>query len=354
MSPKGALLLSVRAPVGRLNSADQEYGIGRGLCALLPRSKTITANYFHYSVGAARSDLVRLSTGSTYDAVSTADVGGLPVVVPSPPEQAAIVRFLDYVDRRIRRYIRAKEKLIALLEEQKQAAIHQAVTGQIDLRTSQSYPAYKDSGVEWLGEMPEHWSIRRNARLFAERNETGFGDLPVLEVSLRTGVQIRDLEDGARKQQMTDRDKYKRAAKGDIAYNMMRLWQGAVGVVPTDGLVSPAYVVARPLQGVDVAYYDHLFRTDSYKQQVNRNSRGIVSDRNRLYWDAFKRMVSPFPPPHEQRRIVEYLQAASDRIDAGVDAARRQIALLREFRTRLFADVVTGKLDVRDATVALP
>ena len=82
---------------------------------------------------------------------------------PYPPfcEQAAIVRFLDHADRRIRRYIRAKQKLITLLEEQKQAIINQAVTGQVDVRTGQPYPAYKPSGVEWLGDVPEHWEVRR-------------------------------------------------------------------------------------------------------------------------------------------------------------------------------------------------
>ena len=82
------------------------------------------------------------------------------VCVPPFTEQANIVRFLDHADRRIRRYIRAKEKLIALLEEQKQAIIHQAVTGRIDVRTGQPYPAYKPSGVEWLGDVPAHIGIR--------------------------------------------------------------------------------------------------------------------------------------------------------------------------------------------------
>ena len=82
------------------------------------------------------------------------------------------------------------------------------------------YPAMKDSGVEWLGEVPEHWEVRRNGRLFAQRNETGFAELPILEVSLRTGVRIRDFEKSDRKQIMSDRDKYKRALSGDIAYNM--------------------------------------------------------------------------------------------------------------------------------------
>ena len=83
--------------------------------------------------------------------------------VPVPPslEQTAIVRFLDHADRRIRRYIRAKERLIELLEEQQQVIIHQAVTGQFDVQTGQPYPAYKDSGVEWLGEVPDHWEVCR-------------------------------------------------------------------------------------------------------------------------------------------------------------------------------------------------
>ena len=84
-----------------------------------------------------------------------------PFPLPPLPEQTAIVRFLDHADRRIQRYIRAKQKLIGLLEEQKQAIIHQAVTGQIDVRTSQPYPAYKPSGVEWLGDVPAHWEVRR-------------------------------------------------------------------------------------------------------------------------------------------------------------------------------------------------
>ena len=325
-------------------------------CALLRPHHGLEGTYLFWLLNssAGADQLRRRANGVTRYGVSKGTIGSFRLPLPPLTEQTTIVRFLDYVDRRVQRYIRAKENLIALLEEQKQAVIHQAVTGQIDVRTGEPYPGYRESGLDWLPEVPAHWSIRRNVRLFAERNETGFGDLPVLEVSLRTGVQTRELEDGGRKQQMTDRDKYKRAAKGDLAYNMMRLWQGAIGLVPAHGLVSPAYVVARPLDGVEAAYYDHLFRTDIYKQQVNRNSRGIVSDRNRLYWDAFKRMASPYPPPHEQKRIVEYLQAASARIEAGVAGARRQIALLREFRARLNADVITGKIDVRDAAAALP
>jgi len=154
------------------------------------------------------------------------------------------------------------------------------------------YPETTESGVPWLGAIPRHWEVRRNGRMFVQRNETGFGVLPILEVSLNTGVRIRELGDSTRKQVMDDRDKYKRAVKGDLAYNMMRMWQGAVGVAPVDGLVSPAYVVARGISGVDNHYFSNLFRTREFMSEVDSSSRGIVKDRNRLYWEDFKQLRS--------------------------------------------------------------
>ena len=108
-----------------------------------------------------------------------------------------------------------QRRLIELLKEKRQAVISHAVTKGLD----PSVPM-KDSGIEWLGEVPEHWEVRRNGRLFAQRNEMGFAELPILEVSLRTGVRLRDFENSDRKQVMSDRDKYKRACAGDVAYNV--------------------------------------------------------------------------------------------------------------------------------------
>ncbi|ESR26266.1 restriction endonuclease subunit S [Lutibaculum baratangense] len=208
-----------------------------------------------------------------------------------------------------------------------------------------SYPAYRDSGLPWLGKVPEHWDVRRNGRLFAERVETGFEDLPILEVSLRTGVRVRDMENGARKQQMADRSKYKRAAKADIAYNMMRMWQGAVGVAPVDGLISPAYVVARPFPEVDPRYYTYLFRTSAYMREVNKFSRGIVSDRNRLYWDEFKQMPSAFPPTEEQTRIADFLDDHGRRTTRLIRNKRRLIGLLNEQKQAIINRAVTRGLN---------
>ena len=275
--------------------------------------------------------------------------------IPRPPysEQAAIVRFLDHADRHIRRYIRAKQILIALLEEHKQALVHEAVTGRIDVRTGEPYLSYKASGVDWLTNIPVHWEMVRNGRLFVQRNEIGFPDLPILEVSLKSGVGVRDFGYSKRKQKMSDSGNYKRSISGDIAYNMMRMWQGSVGVTPVDGLVSPAYVVAKALPGNDSRYFASLFRTNAYMAEVDKYSRGIVKDRNRLYWEDFKQLQSPCPPPDEQVLVADAIDRNAVVIGEAIQQAERQIEVVREYRTRLTADVVTGKLDVRSAVAEL-
>lgn len=207
------------------------------------------------------------------------------------------------------------------------------------------YPDYKDSDQPFLGRVPSHWSVFRNGRLFLQRVETGYGNLPILEVSLKTGVRVRNMDDLKRKQMMSDRDQYKRAVQGDIAYNMMRMWQGAVGMVPVDGLVSPAYVVARPFSGVNSRYYAYLFRTRAYMGAVDTYSRGIVKDRNRLYWQDFKRMPSVVPPIEEQEQIVRFLDAVGSKVQRFIRNKRRLIELLKEQKQNIINQAVTRGLD---------
>lgn len=153
------------------------------------------------------------------------------------------------------------------------------------------------------------------------------------------------MEGGKRKQQIADRSIYQRALQGDIAYNMMRMWQGAVGIAPADGLVSPAYVVAKAHKGVDAAYYAYLFRTDDYMKEIDSYSRGIVPDRNRLYWQAFKQMPSAYPPLDEQQLIVRFLDWHGAMTGKLIRAKRRLIALLNEQKQSIIHRAVTRGLD---------
>jgi type I restriction enzyme S subunit len=238
---------------------------------------------------------------------------------------------------------------ILKLEAQTEGLLHRIVGGGV-MAVQASYPAYQESGLPWAPKVPQGWNVLRNGRLFAHRVETGFSDLPILEVSLRTGVRVRDMENLKRKQVMSQKEKYKRATKGDIAYNMMRMWQGALGPAPVDGLVSPAYVVVKPFEEANSAYYSYLFRTDAYMREVNKFSRGIVADRNRLYWDEFKQMPSLVPPRSEQDQIVAYLRAQDAHIARFIKTKRALIGLFTEQKLRIIDHAVTRGLD---ASVAL-
>ena len=207
------------------------------------------------------------------------------------------------------------------------------------------YAEYKESGLPWLGQVPGHWHTVRNGSLFGQRCQTGYAELPILEVSLKTGVQVRGFGKAQRKQIMSDLGKYKRAATGDMAYNTMRMWQGALGVCPVDGLVSPAYVVARPYPGVDPTYFAALFRTRDYMAEIDSASRGIVKDRNRLYWDQFKQMQPPCPPQAEQESIMRFLDWANGRLERAIRAKRKVIALLTEQKQAIIHRAVTRGLD---------
>ena len=273
--------------------------------------------------------------------------------VPLPPlsEQAAIVRFLDHADRRIRRYLRAKQKLIALLEEQKQAIIHRAVTRGLDPNVR-----LKPSGVEWLGEVPAHWEVRPakgDFREADERSETGSEEL--LSVSHITGVTPRS-EKNITMFMAVSNVGYKLCRPGDLVINTMWAWMAALGVARQTGIVSPSYAVYRPHRSSRLLgeYADLLLQTVPYKSEYICRSTGIRSSRLRMYPEEFLRIKLLCPPPEEQRAIVEIVSKESVDARRAIDLAQGELSLLREYLTRLIADVVTGKLDVRAAAARLP
>ncbi|MGC1853436.1 MAG: hypothetical protein WA687_13475 [Solirubrobacterales bacterium] len=274
------------------------------------------------------------------------------VEIPVPPsmDQAAIVRFLGYVDSRIQWFIAAKERLIELLENEKRAIVLRAITQGID-----SSVPLKPSSVEWLGDLPVHWEVRRAKWCFREIDERSVGgDEELLSVSHLTGVTPR-----AEKQvTMFQAESYighKICRAGDLVVNTMWAWMGALGVSPKTGLVSPSYAVYRPRQSsVDSRYVEHLLTTSTYVAEFNRCSTGIQASRLRLYPEDFLRIPILCPPLDEQRAIVNAIDTAISRRELIGAAVRDQVHRLREYRMRLISDVVTGKLDVRAAVATLP
>ena len=282
-------------------------------------------------------------------------LGNCVIALPPLSEQTAIVRFLDYMDRRIRRVMRARQRRIKLLEEYRQAVIHQAVTGQIDVRTGEPYPAYKESGVEWLGEMPAHWEISKLRNILTEVVKRNRPDLPLLSVVREKGVILRDITNRNENHNYIPDDltNYKVVLKGQFVINKMKAWQGSFGVSPHDGIVSPAYFIF-DIDGVEGTFFHKAIRSKAYIPFFTQASDGVRIGQWDLSQTRMREIPFFIPPLPEQTAIVEYLDAQTAKIDAAMAAARREIELLREYRTRLIADVVTGKVDVREVAAQLP
>lgn len=212
----------------------------------------------------------------------------------------------------------------------------------------QQYLKYKDSGVEWLGSIPDHWDVVRAAHLFREVAEPGTEDLPILSVSIHDGVSDDELSAEELDRKVTrsdDRSKYKRVEPDDLVYNMMRAWQGGFGTVRVTGMVSPAYVVARPKSQFSTLFVEYLLRTPQAVEEMRRHSYGVTDFRLRLYWDQFKDLCLTLPPFNEQAAIVTFIDREVGKIDALVEEQRRLIELLKEKRRAAISDAVTKGID---------
>ncbi len=260
--------------------------------------------------------------------------------------QKAIATFLDRETARIDKLIAKKERQVELLHKRAKQAVAELVTG-----ATVEGMATVETGLDHIPRIPAHWSLLRAGHLFHDVAEPNTDDLPVLSVSIHTGISDRQLDDEERDRKVNlieDRSSYKCVRPGYLAYNMMRAWQGAVGVSTVDGAVSPAYVVAKPTSNLHSLYYQFLLRTPPFIEQMRQGSKGITDFRLRLYWEQFRLIMLPVPPLEEQRRIAA--EAERELAHADEVAARivRSVALLREHRAALITAAVAGQIDIRE------
>ena len=210
------------------------------------------------------------------------------------------------------------------------------------------YSEYKDSGLPWLGRVPGHWDVLPHRALFEEIKVREHPNEQMLSVTITRGViKQRDLLAGSSKKDSSKLDKsaYKLVCPGDIAYNTMRAWQGAIGVSDLRGIISPAYVVQR-MRGVhNPRYFHHLFRTPGFAKEAESWSYGITSDMWSLRPEHFKAIYSPLPSAEEQAAIVRFLDHATHRLDKTIRAKRKIIALLNEQKQAIIHRAVTRGLN---------
>ena len=285
--------------------------------------------------------------------LSWRDFKYLPCLVPPLLEQTAIVRYLDYLDRRIRRYIRARQKLIKLLKEQKQVVIHRAVTRGLDPDVP-----LKPSGVDWLGEVPEHWEVRRVKSLCLVKR--GASPRPIADPKYfddngeYAWVRIADVTASQRYLERTTQRLSKFGQSLSVPLDPGSLFlsiAGSVGkpiITKVKCCIHDGFVYFPQFKGNT----EFLLRV--FESGAPFHGLGKLGTQLNLNTETVGAITLGWPPLPEQTAIVEYLDKTTADLDTAITRACRGIDLLQEYRTRLIADVVTGKLDVREAAAALP
>ena len=299
------------------------------------------------------------ANGVTRYGLSHSGIKSVWLPLPSLPEQAAIVRYLDYVERRIRRYVRAKQKLLNLLAEQKQVIIHRAVTRGLDPDV-----LLKPSGVEWLGEVPAHWEVRQLGRIgrFSKGNggtkedEVASGVPCVRYGDIYTSHRffIKKSRTCVTEEKATD---YTPIQYGDVLFagsgeTIEEIGKSAVNLISGLACCGGDVILFRPSIKVNANFFGYATDCTQAGHQKSCMGRGITI--MHIYSDELKYMFVTLPPLPEQTAIVEYLDKTTAKIDTVIARTHREIELFSEYRTRLIADVVTGKVDVREAAAKLP
>ena len=245
------------------------------------------------------------ANGVTRYGLTHAGIQSVQIPLPPIPEQTAIVRYLNHVDRRIRRYVSAKRKLIALPEEEKQAIVNRAVTRGLDPNA-----CLKPSGVEWLGDVPEHWEMRRSKRLFNPRQELArptdiqlsatqaYGVIPQDEYERKAGRRIVKIS--------LHLDKRRHVEVDDFVISM-RSFQGGLERAWATGCIRSSYIVLRPTAEVDVEFFSYVFKSQAYIKAL-QSTANFIRDGQDLNFNNFCAVDLPLPPAGEQRKIAVALR----------------------------------------------
>ena len=336
----------------------------QSLAAIEPSLRIADHNFLAYYLESRYADIRALVGDGLRDGLNLEHVRAIVTPVPPLSEQNEIVRFLDHADRHIRRYIRAKEKLIALLEEQKQAVVHEAVTGRIDVRTGRPYPEYRDSGVEWLGDVPSHWRVAAIGRF----SEVGNGSTPSRGNTAywSSGTHPWLNSSSVNKRTITKADQFvtdralrechlPRVPANSVLVGItgQGRTRGMAAVLTIDATINQHLAYITPKTDAISSHYVHMFLVAAYAELRGLSS-ASGSTREALTCEDIKSFRLVLPPADEQEALLSAVARSVEHLERRAEDARRQIELVQEYRARLVTDVVTGKLDVCEAAAPLP
>lgn len=279
---------------------------------------------------------------NTSDFRSWDKVGAIPIMVPPLHEQQAIVDYLKDKTLKIEQYVSARERERELLDSLKQSEIANVVTKGLNPNVKM-----KDSGIPWIGEIPEHWEVKKMRSIFRlahEKTEKERTDL--LSLSQYTGIRYKSQCDKTGMFEAESTVGYNIVHKGQFVMNIMLAWNGSYAVSDLEGIISPSYCIFDFKEDCDKRYFNYLLRTEMYQGEFKANSKGLIDSRLRLYPDYFFPIGVIVPPIEEQKAISDYIDSKLQKIDQYMSDLQREIDYLKEFKQRLISDAVTGQLCV--------
>jgi len=282
------------------------------------------------------------------------DLFDLPIILPSLNEQQSILDFLDDKCANIDGAVKIKEDQIALLRERRQIIIQDAVT-----RGLNPAAPMKDSGIDWIGQIPTHWELKPMRAFFRFRNEKNdpVKTENILSLSIAHGVTPYSEEGRGGNKRKDDLTAYKLAYPGDIVLNSMNVIVGAVGRSKYFGAISPVYYAFYPVDDhVYVPFYEQIFLNAGFQRGLLRLGKGILiklsgtgqlnTIRMKISTNDLKSLLFPSPPENEQQAIVAHISEQNSKIDNGIAIKERQIVALKEYKTSLINAAVTGKIKI--------
>lgn len=310
-------------------------------CCRVNNNSKIEKKYLFYYLPIGLKVSNDLTPATTVKHLSDKDLKNMPILLPSIIEQQQIIKHLDYATSIIDKAIAQQQKMIDLLNERKQIIINNAVTKGLDYNVKM-----KPSGVDWIGDVPKHWEMRRlKTILYIKDKRNSDPNAVLLSVYTAIGVKPRkELEEkGNKASTVID---YKIVNKGDLIVNRLLAWMGAYGLSNYEGVTSPDYDVYSFRNGYSRNYYEIFFRNTQFKSDCYKYGHGIMMMRWRTYSDEFLNILVPVPPLKEQERIFEYLYPHINKINEEIERCNTMISLLQERKQIIINDVVTGKVKV--------
>ena len=347
---QGDFVISLRSFQGGIELAHYQGIISPAYTVMIPNQQ-ITKGYFRYlakSVGFIQ--LLKLCVTGIREGqnIDYSKLKNHKIPLPPRAEQEQIARFLDWKVSSVNRLIRLKRREIEALDSLKRSMVCNAVTRGLSPNAPMKY-----SGVQWLGDIPAHWTTVKLRRILRPVSVKNCPELPLLSVVREQGVIMRDVTDKEANHNYIpdDLSGYKMVKKGQFAMNKMKAWQGSYGISGYTGIVSPAYFIFDVSFG-NLEYFHYAIRSKVYVNFFAQASDGIRVGQWDLQMDKMKEIPFIVPPDDEQSAIVEHIKRTLPQYDAAIEKLTAEIAALAECKAKLIADVVTGKINVQD--VAIP